>query len=106
MAQAKGILPRGDDRDVLYKSPRACGYFVAVKLDPTIDRVRTEAFLTKLSGFVDQLVARGPALAGGAKGEKIAAVAVGISPGFFSRTSPCPKARKRGRITARAVSRI
>ena len=87
MAQAKGILPRGDDRDILYKSPRACGYFLSIKLDPTIDRARTEAFLKALSALIDQLVARGPAPTRGAKGEKIAAVAVGISPSFFSRAA-------------------
>jgi Dyp-type peroxidase family len=87
VTQAKGILPRGDDRDVLYKSPRACGYFVSVKLDPTIDRARTDAFLKTLSGLVDQLVARGPAPNAGTKGEKIAAVAIGISQAFFARAA-------------------
>jgi Dyp-type peroxidase family len=87
MAQAKGILPRGEDRDVLYNSPRACGYFIAVKLDPAIDRPRTETFLTSLSKLVDELVARAPTQAGAAKGEKIAAVAVGFSPTFFTRAA-------------------
>jgi Dyp-type peroxidase family len=87
MAQAKGILPRGEDRDVLYNSPRACGYFVSVKLDPTIDRPRTEAFLKTLSGLIDELVQRLPAAAGHDKGEKVAAVAVGFAPAFFSRAA-------------------
>jgi Dyp-type peroxidase family len=87
VAQAKGILPRGDDKDVLYKSPRACGYFISVKLDPAIDRARTEAFLASLSALIDELVARLPAAQGQAKGEKIAAVAVGLSPSFFVRTA-------------------
>jgi len=77
MAQAKGILPRREDREVLWKSPRACGYFIAVKLDPTIDRPRVEALLGKISALVDALVARAES------GEKIAAVAVGLAPSFF-----------------------
>lgn len=33
MAQAKGVLPtKGDDREVLYKNPRTCGYFIGVRL--------------------------------------------------------------------------
>jgi Dyp-type peroxidase family len=87
VAQAKGILPRGEDRLVLYKSPRACGYFVSVKLDAAIDRARTETFLKTLSALVDELVARGAAAAGQAKGEKIAAVAVGFAPAFFVKAA-------------------
>jgi hypothetical protein len=56
VAQAKGILPRGNDKDVLYKSPKTCGYFVTVKLDPAIDRSRAEAWLAQVSALVDQLV--------------------------------------------------
>jgi Dyp-type peroxidase family len=87
VAQAKGILPKGQDRDVLYKNPRACGYFVAVKLDPAIDRERTKAFLNALSNLTDELVARLPLAAGEEKGEKIAAVAVGFAPSFFARAA-------------------
>jgi Dyp-type peroxidase family len=92
VAQAKGILPRREDRAILYKSPRACGYFIGVKLDPAIDRPRVEALLAKISALVDALVARATATdgtdpraaAGTANvGEKIAAVAVGLSPTFF-----------------------
>jgi Dyp-type peroxidase family len=83
MAQAKGILPRQDDREVLYKNPRTCGYFIAVKLDPAIDRTRAEAWVAQVGGIVDELVARLPARAGEEKGEKVAAVAVGLAPRFF-----------------------
>src|SRR6266511_5005740 len=83
MAQSKGILPRSDDREVLYKNPRTSGYFIAVRLDPAIDRARVEAWLAQVSGLVDQLVARLPPREGEEKGEKIAAVAVGLAPSFF-----------------------
>jgi Dyp-type peroxidase family len=84
MAQAKGILPRRDDREVLYKNPRTCGYFIGITLDPTMDRARAETWLTRISELVDELVARLPAKEGEAKGEKVAAVAVGFAPSFFT----------------------
>lgn len=84
MAQAKGILPRRDDREVLYKNPQTCGYFVAVKLDPAIDRTRAEAWLGAVSGLVDELVERLPPERGEEKGRKVAAVAVGLAPSFFT----------------------
>jgi len=83
MAQAKGILPRRDDRDVLYKNPQTCGYFVAVKLDPALDRPRAEAWLGTVSGLVDDLVSRLAPTEGEQKGRKVAAVAVGLAPSFF-----------------------
>lgn len=83
MAQAKGILPRRDDRELLYKNPRTCGYFVAVKLDPAIDRARAEAWLEAVSGLVDELVERLPPEEGEEKGRKVAAVAIGLAPSFF-----------------------
>jgi Dyp-type peroxidase family len=97
MAQAKGILPRGDDRDVLYKSPRACGYFIAVKLEPSIAEPQAEVLLGKVSTLIDELVTRLPVADGDdkdasaasaaqdKKGEKVAAVAVGLAPTFFTR---------------------
>lgn len=83
MAQAKGILPRRDDREILYKNPQTCGYFVAVKLDPAIDRARAEAWLKAVSRSVDELVARLARDDGDEKGQKVAAVAVGLAPSFF-----------------------
>lgn len=83
MSQAKGILPRGADKDVLYKNPKTCGYFIAVKLDPAIDRTRAEAWLRQVSTLIDALVARQPPTAGQEKGDKVAAVAVGLAPTFF-----------------------
>lgn len=93
MAQAKGVLPRRDDREVLYRNPRTCGYFVGVKLDPSIDRPRAEAWLARASKLVDELVARLPAAKSEPKGQKVAAVAAGFAPRFFgtegsSRFSP------------------
>jgi Dyp-type peroxidase family len=90
MPQAKGILPRRDDREVLYRNPRACGYFIAVKLDPAMDRARAEAWLTRAGDLVDTLVERLPHTPGQEKGEKVAAVAVGLAPSFFS-TSGQPR---------------
>lgn len=84
MPQAKGVLPRRDDREVLYKNPQTCGYFVAVRLDPGMDRAALEAWLDRTSGLVDALVAREPAAAGQDKGRKVAAVAVGLAPRFFA----------------------
>jgi Dyp-type peroxidase family len=83
VAQAKGILPRRDDREVLYRNPMTIGYFVAVKLDPTMDRARAEAWLAQVGVLVDRLVDRLPAERGAAKGRKVAAVAVGLAPSFF-----------------------
>lgn len=84
MTQAKGIMPRGDDREVLYKNPRTCGYFIAVRLDPTLDRSGAEGWLTQVDRLVDELVARDPDTNGGAQGVKVAAVAVGLAPSFFA----------------------
>jgi Dyp-type peroxidase family len=83
MAHAKGVLPRGSDREVLYKNPRTCGYFIAVKLDPAIDRARAEVLFGQISGLVDQLVERLPATGDEPEGDKIAAVAVGLGPSLF-----------------------
>lgn len=81
MAQAKGVLPRRDDREVLYANPEMCGYFVGVQLDPLLDRGGIEEFTTQASGLIDQLVARVDTSRG--SGVKIAAVAVGLAPTFF-----------------------
>jgi deferrochelatase/peroxidase EfeB len=83
MPQAKGVLPRSDDRELLYKNPMTCGYFVAVKLDPAIDRARVTAWVDRASGLVDALVAREDPEPGAEKGRKVAAVAVGFAPSFF-----------------------
>src|SRR4051794_31898360 len=85
MAQAKGILPRRDDREVLYKNPQTCGYFVAVKLDPAIDRTRAEAGRGGVGGVVEELVGRLPAGGGEERGRRVAAAAVGPAPSFFTR---------------------
>lgn len=77
MAQAKGVLPRREEREVLYKSPKTCGYFIGVKLDAGFDRPRAEAWLIAAGLLVDALVARDD------HGEKVAAVAIGLGPSFF-----------------------
>jgi Dyp-type peroxidase family len=83
VAQAKGVLPRGEDKDVLYKNPETCGYFVSVKLDPAIDRGRAQAWFAEVGKLVGELVERLPAKRGQTKGDKVAAVAVGLAPSFF-----------------------
>jgi deferrochelatase/peroxidase EfeB len=92
MAQAKGILPRREDRVI--KSPAAEGYFISVSLLPDITRPEVEALLRDhVSRLVDELVARLPddyggpnRLAGiGSGGDRVAAVAVGFAPSFFLR---------------------
>jgi Dyp-type peroxidase family len=83
MAQAKGILPRGEEGEV-YSNPRACGYFIAVKLDPALNRETAEAWLERVSAEVDKLVARLEPKRGQEKGDKVAAVAVGLAPSFFA----------------------
>jgi deferrochelatase/peroxidase EfeB len=85
VAQAKGILPRGRDREVLYKNPRTCGYFIGVALSAGLDRAGAEAWLTRVGQMVDELVTRLPRRwwRREKKGEKVAAVAVGLGPSFF-----------------------
>jgi Dyp-type peroxidase family len=90
MAQAKGVLPRREDREVLYRNPRTCGYFIGVRLDPAIDRARAEAWLASVDPLVDELVERLPASKSGEKGEKVASVAVGFAARFFG-TEAAPR---------------
>jgi Dyp-type peroxidase family len=77
MAQAKGVLPRREDKDVLYKNPATCGYFIGVQLDPVIDRTRAEAWFRAVTTYIDELVTH--------EDERVAAVAVGLAPSFFTR---------------------
>src|SRR5438045_5161928 len=83
MAEAKGVLPRSDDREVLYKNPQSCGYFIGARLDPAMDHARLEAWLGQIDQLVAGLVARLPAQQGQEKGARVAAVAVGFAPSFF-----------------------
>lgn len=83
MAQAKGVLPRRDDKEVLYKNPQTCGYFIGVRVDPAIDHARLEAWFGEIDRLVASLVERLPAEQGEKKGRKVAAVAVGFAPSFF-----------------------
>src|SRR5439155_20991581 len=84
MAQAKGVLPRGEDKEVLCKNPMMCGYFIAVTIDAALDRAAAEAWLTRVQEQIDRLVERLPRKRGQEKGDKVAAVAVGFSRGFFT----------------------
>ena len=86
MAQAKGVLPsKGDDREVLYKNPQTCGYFIAVRLRPDMTAEQVNVWLTSLDRAIDALVLREEPTPSKAKGRKLASVAVGFSPSFFDR---------------------
>lgn len=91
MVQAKGILPRDEDREVLYRNPHMAGYFVGVLLDDALDRAGAEAWLHEVSALVDALVLRDPAEPGQDKGDKVAAVAIGLAPSFFWRDDTSPR---------------
>ena len=84
MAQAKGILPRQrEETNSLYGNPRMCGYFIGVTLRPDLTRAGVQAWFQTVSSHVDALVARLPPERGQDKGDKVAAVAVGLAPSFF-----------------------
>jgi deferrochelatase/peroxidase EfeB len=88
MAQAKGVIPRGEDKELLYKNPQTCGYFVFATLDPTLDRASLGGLFGSLDQLITALVERE------ADGRKVAAVAVGLAPTMFSPerfSPPIPK---------------
>jgi deferrochelatase/peroxidase EfeB len=84
MAQAKGVIPRGEDKELLYKNPQTCGYFVFAKLDPTLDRAGLEGLFGSLDQLIAALVEREASTAGTEGGRKVAAVAVGFAPSLFA----------------------
>lgn len=79
MSLAKGVLPRREDKEPM-ADPRSSGYFVAVTIDPDLDRAGAQALLGEISSAVDKFVALIPET-----GERVAAVAVGFGPTFFLR---------------------
>jgi Dyp-type peroxidase family len=86
VAQAKGVLPnKEDDREVLYKNPRTCGYFIPIRVRPEVTPEQFQNWLSTLDQAVDALVARDKPKGDKAKGEKLASVAVGLAPTFFDR---------------------
>ncbi|MFL6137380.1 MAG: Dyp-type peroxidase [Frankiaceae bacterium] len=92
MTQAKGILPVGEDRKVLYKNPRMAGYFVGVRLSDAAQPGMQE-LLDSVSQLVDLLVARETSSESSSrKGTKVAAVAVGFGPRFFTLAGITPPA--------------
>jgi len=88
MTQAKGVLPtRAEDRAVLYANPRTCGYFIGVRLG-SLTGEALRSWLQTVDVAVNALVSRLPtepasAPDGVAKGEKVAAVAVGLASRIF-----------------------
>ena len=78
--QAKGIIARGDDREVL-RDPSTSGYFIGVSLDASLDRSGVVASLAGLSRLIDELVARVDLPE--RLQSKVAAVAIGLSRSFF-----------------------
>lgn len=86
MAQAKGVLPtRSDDREVLYRNPRMCGYFVGIRLAAGVSVDQIRDWLTSASTAIDTLVQRQQPREGQDQGDKVASVAVGFAPRFFDR---------------------
>lgn len=83
MVQAKGVLPRDEDRAVLLRNPRACGYFVGVHLGAAMSRTAVIEWLCHVDAMVTELVVREAPVAADAKGEKTSTVAVGFAPAFF-----------------------
>jgi Dyp-type peroxidase family len=82
MAQAKGVLPtKGDDREVLYKNPHACGYFISVRLRRDVTSEQVQQWLGGLDAAVDALVVRAEPEEG--QGRKLASAACGFAPSFF-----------------------
>jgi Dyp-type peroxidase family len=79
MSMAKGVLPRREGKEPI-ADPRSSGYFVAVTIDPNLDRAGAQALLTGMSGAVDKFVEPIPET-----GERVAAIAVGFGPTFFTR---------------------
>ena len=85
MAQAKGVLPnKADDREVLYKNPQTCGYFIELTLGQSTEP-ELRAWLDSVDGAVDQLVAREAPEEDHPKGRKVASVATGFAPSFFDK---------------------
>ena len=71
MAQAKGVLPsKGDDREVLYKNPHTCGYFIAVRLRRDVTSGQLQEWLVGLDAAVDALVIRAEPEEGESKGRE------------------------------------
>lgn len=86
MAQAKGVLPtKADDREILYRNPRTCGYFVGVRLVGNLTAEQLTDWLRSVDASVDVLVAREEPQSNSSKGDKVAAVAAGFSAAFFER---------------------
>jgi len=97
MTQAKGVIPRGEDKELLYKNPQTNGYFVFAKLKPGLDRAGLEGLFGSLDQLIATLVEREAPGEGMEKGRKVAAVAVGLAPSLFEpeRFTP-PLARPAG----------
>src|SRR4051794_40108646 len=88
MSQAKGVLPtKGDDREVLYKNPRSCGYFVGVALADGVDQGQLKDWIRVVDGAITTLVAREAPSSDAVKGQKVASVAVGFGPRVFTQLS-------------------
>ncbi|PZS24621.1 MAG: hypothetical protein DLM58_24345 [Pseudonocardiales bacterium] len=85
MSQAKGVLPtRAEERDLLYKNPRACGYFIGVTLADGATLEQLSAWLKAVDRAIETLVAREPAEGGKGEGVRVARVAVGVGGRVFA----------------------
>lgn len=81
MTQAKGVLPTGEDREVLYRNPRTNGYFIGVQLHPFGSLDELASWLGEVDAAIDALVEK-DAVDG--KPTRLASVAVGFSSAFFA----------------------
>ena len=83
MPQAQGVLPKGDDREVLYKNPAMAGFFVGATLRPDAAPDLIQQWIGVVNAAVDTLVARSEA-SGADKPVRVATVAVGLGERFFA----------------------
>jgi len=83
MRQARGVLPHKQDKVI--KNPDAQGVFAFATLRPDLDRAGAQAWLAKVEALVQELRA-----ARSAAGDRLATVAVGFGPSFFT-TNGAPR---------------
>ncbi len=76
MSQARGVLPHRDDK--VMANPLATGVIATVELRPDMDLAAVQAWLGKVEQAIDQLRETDK------QGERVATVATGFSPTFFT----------------------
>lgn len=95
MVQAKGVLPnKADDREVLYKNPQTCGYFIGVTLNP-LSEGDLQLWLKQVDAAIVRLVERESPTESLPQGRKVASVATGFAPSFFDKLANAGPALER-----------